>query len=133
MSTMDGVTDSYLNTPAPSTKEAFASGVTTPDLVAEEKERRQSFKRSLDEKGTAVISDAVDAPQEVYASGRALVPILLALVFSIFLVAIDMSKCINTKCCEMYTNFIPTPLAAILGTAIPKITDDFNGLNSVTW
>lgn len=98
MSTTDGVRgDLYLNPPAPSTTEASASGVTTPELVEDEKDRRQSSERSINEKVTAVTNDAVDEPKEVYASGRALVPILLALVFSIFLVAIDMSKCIRRK------------------------------------
>lgn len=92
MSTTDGVRDAYLNPPAPSATEPSASGVTTPDLVAEEKERRQSSAQSINEKDTAVISDAADAPTEVYATGRALIPVLVALIFSVFLVAIDMSK-----------------------------------------
>jgi MFS family permease len=86
----------------PSTQEKSASGVTTPDLVASEKERRQSYPEQAIE----------DAPIEVYASGKALMPIVLALVCSVFLVALDMT---------------------IIGTAIPKITDEFDGLNMVSW
>jgi hypothetical protein len=112
MSITDGVREFYLNPPALSTTEPSASGITTPDLIAEEKERRQCLEQSLNEKDIAVITDTTDAPKETYATGRGLVPIMFALVCSVFLVAIDMT---------------------ILGTAIPKITDDFNGLNSVTW
>ncbi|KAF2831015.1 MFS general substrate transporter [Ophiobolus disseminans] len=90
-------------------KEKSASGVTTPDLEAEEKERQLDSEPSIDGQEVAVQHDAT---AEIYPTGKALVPILFALVCAVFLVAIDMT---------------------ILGTAIPKITDEFDGLNSVSW
>jgi hypothetical protein len=107
MSTTDPVKESYLNPPAAT--EPSTSGVTTPDLIADEKEQHLSAKHGIDEEHIAAPSDA---PAEVYATGRKLIPIIAALVFAVFLVAIDMT---------------------ILGTAIPKITDEFDGLNSVSW
>jgi len=107
MSTIDGARDSYLNPPASSTTEPSASGVTTPDLVAEEKERRQSSEQSINEKDRAVVTDADDTPAEVYPTGRGLVPILIALIFSV-------RTSVRTAC-ETYTNFVPTPLAGVLG------------------
>jgi hypothetical protein len=41
-----------------------------------------------------------------------LVPILVSTLFSVFLVSLDMT---------------------IIGTAIPKITDEFQGLDMVSW
>lgn len=41
-----------------------------------------------------------------------LVPILIAVLCAVFLTALDMT---------------------IIGTAIPKITDEFQGLNMVSW
>lgn len=53
-----------------------------------------------------------EASVEEYPTGTRLVPILLALICAVFLVALDMT---------------------IVGTAIPKITDEFDGLNMVSW
>jgi MFS family permease len=91
------------------TQEKSVSGVTTPDLVAEEKEQQQSYEQSVEDHDTTTSGDA---PVEVYPTGRRLAPIILALVCSVFLVALDMT---------------------IIGTAIPKITDEFDGLNMVSW
>jgi len=109
MSETDKVKESYLNLPPPSTNEPSASGVTTPDLVAEEKEQHQSSEQSISGQDIAAPSDTLI---EVYPTGKTLVPILFALIFAVFLVALDMT---------------------ILGTAIPKITDEFDGLNNVSW
>jgi predicted MFS family arabinose efflux permease len=86
-----------------------ASGITTPDLLVEEKEQQQVYRQRI-EGEDAAISD--DAPVEIYPTGRRLAPVVLALVCSVFLVALDMT---------------------IIGTAIPKITDEFGGLNMVSW
>lgn len=48
----------------------------------------------------------------IYPSAAKLVPILLAIVLSIFLVALDMT---------------------IVATAIPRITDEFHSLDQVGW
>jgi MFS family permease len=91
---------------SPGTQEKSASGVTTPDLITDEKEGQRSYQPSL----TGQTPD--DAPLEVFASGMTLIPIIIALVCSVLLVALDMT---------------------IIGTAIPKITDEFDGLNMVSW
>lgn len=86
-----------------------ASGVTTPDLMVEEKEQQQSCEQSIEEQ-EKVTPD--NAPTEEYPTGKGLVPILFALVCAVFLIALDVT---------------------IIGTAIPKITDEFDGLNMVSW
>ncbi|KAH7408372.1 major facilitator superfamily domain-containing protein [Phaeosphaeria sp. MPI-PUGE-AT-0046c] len=85
------------------------SGATTPDLIADEKENQKSYEPS-----TVGVDEATqdDATIEEFATGKRLVPVVVALVFSVFLIAIDMT---------------------IIGTAIPKITSDFDGLNMVSW
>lgn len=82
---------------------------TTPDPIAEEKKQQQSYEQSVEEHEAATPDNA---PIEEYPTGRRLVPVLLALVFSVFLVSLDMT---------------------IIGTAIPKITDEFDGLSMVSW
>lgn len=109
---MDPEKSSTLTFPA-DTQSKSASGVTTPDLIADEKDRQQlhSYEASV-EAGPRTSTSDPDAPVEVYATGKRLVPVVAALVASVFLVALDMT---------------------IIGTAIPKITDDFDGLNMVSW
>jgi fucose permease len=89
--------------------EQSASGVTTPDLVAEEKKQQGDYNQSV-EGQDAVTSDELLV--EEYPTGRRLIPVVVALVCSVFLVSLDMT---------------------IVGTAIPKITDEFDGLNMVSW
>ncbi|CAN8097747.1 unnamed protein product [Discula destructiva] len=63
-----------------------------------------------DEKATEVVQDK--AANEEFPTGPRLFFIVIALVLSIFLVALDMT---------------------IVATAIPKITDEFHGLSDVSW
>jgi MFS family permease len=91
-------------------REKSSSGTTSPDLIAEEKEQQQSYQPSVVNDQETPTSD--DTPVEEYATGKRLIPIIVALVCSVFLVALDMT---------------------IVGTAIPKITDEFDGLNMVSW
>jgi hypothetical protein len=105
---MDPEKSSNLTLP-PGTNKEFASGVTTPDLIADEKEHEKSYEHSVQEQERAT-SDA--SPVEEYPTGKKLVPVLLALICAVFLIALDMT---------------------IVGTAIPKITDEFDGLNMVSW
>ncbi|CAN9199355.1 unnamed protein product [Alternaria alternata] len=86
------------------------SGVTTPDVFAEEKEQQQ-YKQDMEEV-RSTHDDATNKIQEEYPSGMRLVPILIAVLCAVFLTALDMT---------------------IIGTAIPKITDEFQGLNMVSW
>jgi hypothetical protein len=105
---MDSEKTSNLTLP-PSDANQSASGVTTPDLLAQEKEQQQSYAVSI-EGSKKDSSDGVPAAE--YATGTRLIPVILALVCAVFLVALDMT---------------------IVGTAIPKITDEFHGLNMVSW
>jgi hypothetical protein len=105
---MDSEKTPNLTLPLEDTRQS-ASGVTTPDLLAEEKEQQQRYPHSIEEQEHASL-DAVSGAG--YATGTRLIPVVLALVCSVFLVALDMT---------------------IVGTAIPKITDEFHGLNMVSW
>lgn len=89
-------------------QEKSASGISTPDLVAEEKEQQKSVEETVEEQ--AVSSE--NAPAEEYPTGTHLLLILVALACAVFLISLDMT---------------------IVGTAIPKITDEFDGLNMVSW
>jgi hypothetical protein len=97
------------HTVLPGTMTQSASGVTTPDLVANEKAQQH-----IEADSAEPISPEDDAPnvQEEYPTGMLLVPILVSTLFSVFLVSLDMT---------------------IIGTAIPKITDEFQGLDMVSW
>lgn len=86
------------------------SGVTTPDVFAEEKEQQQ-YEQDMEEV-RSTHDDATNKIREEYPSGMRLVPILIAVLCAVFLTALDMT---------------------IIGTAIPKITDEFQGLNMVSW
>jgi hypothetical protein len=96
---------------APDTTAQSTSGVTTPDMLVAEKERRQNYQGIEDDGKSAQAEDSNDAKEE-YPSGLMLVPILIAILCAVFLTALDMT---------------------IIGTAIPKITDEFEGLNMVSW
>jgi hypothetical protein len=96
---------------APDTTAQSASGVTTPDILAEEKEQQQDYQGIEDDGKSAQAEDPNDVKEE-YPSGLMLVPILIAILCAVFLTALDMT---------------------IIGTAIPKITDEFEGLNMVSW
>jgi hypothetical protein len=82
------------------------SGVTTQYLVAE----KAQLHNEADAREPTKPLD--DAPKEDYPNGMRLVPILVSTLCSVFLVSLDMT---------------------IIGTAIPKITDEFRGLDMVSW
>ena len=94
----------------PDTTMQSASGVTTPDLVAEEK-AQQHHEQGFGDQPTLLQFD-MSVDKEEYPTGMLLVPILVSTLCAVFLVSLDMT---------------------IIGTAIPKITDEFNGLDSVSW
>ncbi|KAH8657674.1 efflux pump antibiotic resistance protein [Xylariales sp. PMI_506] len=73
-----------------------------------EKESRDTDE----EAGTAATISPNSEEDDDYPRGAALTFIVVALALSIFLVALDMT---------------------IIATAIPKITDEFNGLSEVAW
>ncbi|KAI4121310.1 MAG: hypothetical protein LQ338_006441 [Usnochroma carphineum] len=82
---------------------------TAPDVVYE-KESGKNMANDNDERQEKSGSD--DAKPDEYPSGLRLVFVVLALVLSIFLVSLDLT---------------------IVATAIPKITDQFHGLDDVSW
>lgn len=86
------------------------SGITTPERSVGENGLPLD-NQSID-KQEVVPVESIETVTEEYPTGKRLVPILFALVCAVFLVAIDMT---------------------IIGTAIPKITDEFDGLNMVSW
>jgi MFS family permease len=85
------------------------SGDTNPNNPTEEIKHRGSNEEVTEARPT---DTALDAPAEEYPTGKALAPILFAIICTVFLVALDQT---------------------IIGTAIPKITDDFDGLSMVSW
>ncbi|KAI4939710.1 uncharacterized protein J4E92_000996 [Alternaria infectoria] len=88
-----------------------AGGVVKPENIAEEKTQQQN-NQGIEEDVKSEQDEKPDDIKEEYPSGILLVPILIAILCAVFLTALDMT---------------------ILGTAIPKITDEFGGLNMVSW
>ena len=88
-----------------------AGGVVKPENIAEEKTQQQN-NQGIEEDVKSEQDEKPDDVKEEYPSGILLVPILIAILCAVFLTALDMT---------------------ILGTAIPKITDEFGGLNMVSW
>ncbi|KAG8160985.1 hypothetical protein KVR01_009249 [Diaporthe batatas] len=88
---------------------------TAPDVASDYDEKKDSAGNVTDEeKGETrptVSEPAASSPGE-YPTGARLMFIVIALVLSIFLVSLDMT---------------------IVATAIPKITDEFHGLDDVSW
>lgn len=72
-------------------------------------EKKEQGNGRDEESGSVQPQEEVNA---AYPSGVALGLIVFALVLSIFLIALDMT---------------------IVATAIPKITDEFKGLDQVSW
>jgi hypothetical protein len=77
------------HTVLPGTMTQSASGVTTPDLVANEKAQQH-----IEADSAEPISPEDDAPnvKEEYPTGMLLVPILVSTLFSVFLVSLDMTS-----------------------------------------
>ncbi len=80
-----------------------------PALLAEENLSRQKLNPSIEQLES---ENGASQIKEEYPTGKLLIPILLAIIGTVFVVALDMT---------------------IVGTAIPKITDEFKGLNDVSW
>lgn len=106
---MEPEKSSNLTSSTSGTYKQSASGVTAPDLMADEREQQQSHDQSVREQETATPDNVL---ADEYPTGKRLVPIIFALICAVFLIALDMT---------------------IIGTAIPKITDEFDGLNMVSW
>lgn len=95
---------------------AYLSGGSTraPSTIEIEKEKagEQTDSSSTKEESSSPTPQSEDGDAVEYPSGTPLAFIVVALVLSVFLVALDMT---------------------IVATAIPKITDEFHGLEEVAW
>ncbi|MCJ1472340.1 hypothetical protein MMC13_000987 [Lambiella insularis] len=102
------VVDEKLEPTSAPGRSAHASS-TAPD-VPYEKDSSKSITKDIEERQAKPSSDYAELDE--YPTGARLVFIVLALVLSIFLVSLDLK---------------------IVATAIPRNTDDFHGLNDVSW
>lgn len=88
---------------------------TAPDVASEYGEKKDGAGNVTDEEkgdtGPTVSEPTPSIPGE-YPTGARLLFIVIALILSVFLVSLDMT---------------------IVATAIPKITDEFHGLDDVSW
>ena len=71
------------NNPLPDIDKKSASGVTTPDLVADEKNQQDELEKV----------ETLPGFTEEYPTGRALIPIVASILIAVFLVALDMVSC----------------------------------------
>ncbi|EOA86843.1 uncharacterized protein SETTUDRAFT_88585 [Exserohilum turcica Et28A] len=89
------------------------SGTTTPDLVADEKAPvKQDADPDVTEEAEIDKEDAAGTAEEEYQTGLPLALVMVSVLLTVCLTSLDMT---------------------IVGTAIPKITDEFHGLNMVSW
>ncbi|KAK1640833.1 major facilitator superfamily transporter [Colletotrichum phormii] len=104
-------TTSTLVTPREKTGETDRENTPTPSMLEEEAvEKKEEAGAATDEEAGS--SQPTEPKEPEYPTGIRLTFIVVALVLSIFLVALDMT---------------------IVATAIPKITDEFRGLDQVAW
>ncbi|RYP52330.1 hypothetical protein DL769_010696 [Monosporascus sp. CRB-8-3] len=99
----------YSNTEMP------LGGTTTSDITVQARVPSEKDMDAGVETSTGGVKEGVTSPAEeadVYPHGVRLVVIMVALCMAIFLTALDQT---------------------IIGTAIPKITDEFQGLDKVSW
>ncbi|KAK2765439.1 hypothetical protein FQN54_008288 [Arachnomyces sp. PD_36] len=104
----------------PSSKCSVATGSLGNENLASEGEKREETENALvsekDDEKEAGSEEETDQPKDQdvdeYPKGLPLAFIVIALVMAIFLASLDMT---------------------IVATAIPKITDEFHGLNDVSW
>ncbi|GKT47369.1 putative efflux pump kojT [Colletotrichum spaethianum] len=90
--------------------ETDRESTTSPSMLDETVEKKEEAGGATDEEAGS--AQPTEAKEAVYPTGIRLTFIVVALVLSIFLVALDMT---------------------IVATAIPKITDEFRGLDQVAW
>ncbi|KAK1598198.1 major facilitator superfamily transporter [Colletotrichum navitas] len=96
--------------PAREKGETDRDSTTSPSVLGDIVEKKEETGIATDEEaGSTQPTEATDA---VYPTGVRLTFVIVALVLSVFLVALDMT---------------------IVATAIPKITDEFHGLDQVAW
>lgn len=107
----------------------------SPTPVGSLKEKRRDADGSITEKeeeegslrNTTLAEDG--EPALVYPTGFRLAMIICALVLSIFLVSLSCQGVYNCK-----ANLYQVALdMTIIATAIPKITDEFKGIDLISW
>ncbi|KAK4191252.1 major facilitator superfamily domain-containing protein [Podospora australis] len=93
---------------------AYLSSESTrvPSTPNTPEKRSPGFGEGYGDNQAAAVSNPLDLPESEYPQGWTFTFIIVALVLSIFLVSLDMT---------------------IVATAIPKITDEFDGLQDVAW
>ena len=110
---VDGMKPEHPYTPGlldPKSEPGSIHASSTAPNVANEKESDKNMISDNDE--SLEKPDADDAKPGEYPAGARLVSIVIALALCVFLVSLDLT---------------------IVATAIPKITDDFGGLEDVSW
>ncbi|KAK1970982.1 major facilitator superfamily transporter [Colletotrichum sublineola] len=90
--------------------ETDRDSTTSPSMHNDIVEKKEETGAATDEEAGS--TQPTEAAEPVYPAGIRLTFVVVALVLSIFLVALDMT---------------------IVATAIPKITDEFRGLDQVAW
>ncbi|EFQ30668.1 major facilitator superfamily transporter [Colletotrichum graminicola M1.001] len=96
--------------PAREKGETDRDSTTSPSVLGDTVEKKEETGTATDEEAGS--TQPTDATEAVYPTGIRLTFVIVALVLSVFLVALDMT---------------------IVATAIPKITDEFRGLDQVAW
>lgn len=100
-------------TPEPDNRSLGGGETTLPGTPEpERKEIVSGGETDIEEKAAGPTVPVDETPVDEYPQGIALTFVIVALALSIFLVALDMT---------------------IIATAIPKITDEFNGLADIGW
>lgn len=110
---VDGMKPEHPYTPGlldPKSEPGSTHASSTAPNVANEKESDKNMISDNDE--SLEKPDADDAKPGEYPAGARLISIVVALALCVFLVSLDLT---------------------IVATAIPKITDDFGGLEDVSW
>ncbi|KAK1989231.1 major facilitator superfamily transporter [Colletotrichum cereale] len=90
--------------------ETDRESTTSPSMLGDSLEKKEEIGTATDEENGP--TQSTETSEAIYPTGVRLTFVVVALVLSIFLVALDMT---------------------IVATAIPKITDEFRGLDQVAW
>ncbi|KAL8859489.1 MAG: hypothetical protein Q9198_010635, partial [Flavoplaca austrocitrina] len=110
---VDGIKPEYAHTPSFSDPKSETGSIHVSSTAPDVPNEKESDKNMLsDNEEIQEKQNADDTKPEKYPSGTRLVSIIIALALCVFLVSLDLT---------------------IVATAIPKITDEFGGLEDVSW
>jgi MFS transporter, DHA2 family, glioxin efflux transporter len=100
---------------------------TTPEMREgiDLREKGDGIENSEPEKGQKVSNEEIGE----HPKGFRLAMVVLALVLSVFLVALDMVYLNPLQANKVQADFFET----IIATAIPRITDEFHSLDQIGW